>query len=45
MCNENETECDKPELLKQHGGKCPEEQILKCHGREMLERMKNSRSC
>ncbi len=43
MSKENDMECDKPEILKKYGGKCPEEQVLKCHGHEGLGRMKNAK--
>ena len=35
-----ECECDKPEIKDSFKEKCSEEQILKCHGREMLEQLK-----
>lgn len=34
--------CDKPDVLARHGGKCSDEQVLKCHGREMLEKLKEA---
>ncbi|MFX1253805.1 MAG: hypothetical protein ACFFCZ_19500 [Promethearchaeota archaeon] len=33
-------ECDKPEIRDSHKGNCTKEQIIKCHGQEMLEKLK-----
>lgn len=35
-----EKDCDKPEILEKFNGCCSEEQICKCHGQEMVEKMK-----
>jgi len=36
-----ECECDKPEIRDSFKkGNCSEEQIIKCHGREMLDKLK-----
>lgn len=35
-----ECECDKPEIRDSFKGDCSEEQIVECHGREMLEKLK-----
>ena len=36
-----ECECDKPEIRESFKGDCSEKQIVECHGREMLEKLKN----
>ncbi|MFX1519471.1 MAG: hypothetical protein ACFFCD_06080 [Promethearchaeota archaeon] len=35
-----ECECDKPEIRDSFKGDCSEKQIIECHGREMLEKLK-----
>ncbi|MFW9991736.1 MAG: hypothetical protein ACFFD4_06725 [Candidatus Odinarchaeota archaeon] len=36
----DDCDCDKPEVKKSFKGKCSEEQIIKCHGKETLEQLK-----
>lgn len=37
---EDNTNCDKPEIKERHHGKCPEDQVRKCHGQEMVDKLK-----
>ena len=36
----DECECDKPEIRDSFKGDCSEEQIVECHGRAILEKLK-----
>ena len=33
-------DCDKPEIKESFKGKCSEEQIIKCHGHQPLDKLK-----
>lgn len=38
--HDKDCECDKPEIRDSFDSGCSEEQIRKCHGHEMVEKLK-----